>query len=256
VSTLEELRESVASRRAELDDLRPLRWRAIEALRLYFDLDLTYTSNAIEGNTLTARETAELIEHGITVGGKQLRDHLEAEDHFAAVQWMREMAAASGPIGEKVVTELHRRIVLRSRPEIAGLYSEFARRIRGSAVIFPAAHKLPGLMEAFGAELEEGQATPDAAFDAHLRLVSIHPFSDGNGRTARLLMNLILIRGGWPPISVRPEDRDEYLAALEAAQLNEERVLYDTLMYRRLDATLADYVGLMREALVDGKDAR
>lgn len=254
--TLQDLRDRVVARRTELDELRPLRCFAIEGLRLYFDLDLTYSSNAIEGHTLTARETAELIEHGITVGGKRLRDHLEAEDHYAAVQWMRELAASASALGEGVVTELHRRIVVRSQPEIAEFYSEFGRRIRGSAVVFPNARKIPQLMEAFGSELEQADLTADAAFDAHLRLVPIHPFSDGNGRTARLLMNLLLIRGGWPPVAIRPEDRDVYLDALEEAQLSGDSQAYLTLMFQRLDFTLADYVGLMRDALVDGKDAR
>lgn len=246
---LQTLREGVAARRAELDRLRPLKPGALEALRFYYDVELTYTSNAIEGNTLTARETAELIEHGLTVGGKRLRDHLEAEDHYAAVQWMRELAAAATPVGELTVTELHRRVVLRSRPEIAGVYSSFARRIQGSAVVFPNPLKVPSLMDAFGQRLALAEATPDEAFRAHLELVSIHPFADGNGRTARLLMNLLLLRGGWPPISIRPEDRNVYLDGLEKTQLTGDHTPYLTLMFERLDATLTDYIGVLEEAL-------
>jgi Fic family protein len=100
------LRASVTERRRELDRLRPLKPGAIEALRAYFDIELTWTSNAIEGNTLTARDTAELIAHGLTVGGERLRDHLEAEDLYAAVQWMRELADADTPVGELKVTQL------------------------------------------------------------------------------------------------------------------------------------------------------
>ena len=194
-----DLVQSVAEKKARLDALRPLRVGALEQLRHAYDVELTYTSNAIEGNRLTLRETAEVIEHGVTVGGKRLRDHLEAEDHYAAVQWMRALAVRGEPLGETVVTELHRRIVARSQPEIAGFYSPHPRRIAGSPVIFPNPLKVPALMQAFGAELASASGTAQAAFDAHFRLTAIHPFRDGNGRTARLLMNLILFRAGTRP---------------------------------------------------------
>jgi Fic family protein len=184
---MDPLRLSIAERKAELDRLRPLTGDALRHLQKHHDVELTYTSNAIEGNTLTYRETAEVIEHGITVGGKPIRDHLEAVDHYEAIIWMRDVAGGVEPIGERVVCELHRRIVARSQPSIAGIYSPHARRIAGSAIVFPNPMKAPSLMEAFGRRLEVVEATPDAAFDAHYDLTAIHPFSDGNGRTARLL---------------------------------------------------------------------
>jgi Fic family protein len=110
---------SVEQKKARLDRVRPLPGAALAQLQKHYDVELTYTSNAIEGNTLTLRETAEVIEHGITVGGKSLRDHLEAVDHYEAVQWMRELAALTAPVGERTVCELHRRIVARSQPAIA-----------------------------------------------------------------------------------------------------------------------------------------
>src|ERR1700682_4356974 len=105
---------AIEQKKAQLDRLRPLSAGALAQLQKYYDIELTYTSNAIEGNTLTHRETAEVIEHGVTVGGKSLRDHLEAVDHYAALQWMRQLAVQSTPIDEHVVGELHRRIVARS----------------------------------------------------------------------------------------------------------------------------------------------
>jgi len=113
----------ILDKKRQLDALRPLSSAALAQLQKHYDVELTYTSNAIEGNTLTYRETAEVIEHGITVGGKPLRDHLEAVDHYAAVQWMREIASGTEPIGEAVVCQLHSRIVVRSQPQIAGIYS-------------------------------------------------------------------------------------------------------------------------------------
>jgi Fic family protein len=246
---MDTLLTALHAKKAQLDRLRPLTADALAHLQKYYDVELTYTSNAIEGNTLTHRETAEVIEHGITVGGKPLRDHLEAVDHYEAVQWMRELAARSEPVGENTVCELHRRIVLRSQPEMAGVYSRYPRRIAGSSVTFPNPVKIPALMEEFGGWLEQAPPTPAAAFEAHFRLTAIHPFGDGNGRTARLLMNLLLIRGGYPPVAVRPEDRKTYLDTLERASLTGDLKPYQTLMHERLDSTLGEYLSALQEAL-------
>ena len=245
----ETLIDSIEQKKAQLDRLRPLAAAALAQLQKYYDVELTYTSNAIEGNTLTLRETAEVIEHGITVGGKSLRDHLEAVDHYDAVQWMRELAAQTTPVGENTVCELHRRIVARSQPEIAGIYSQFPRRIAGSPVVFPNPAKIPQLMQEFGAWLKNASSNPASVFDAHFRLTAIHPFGDGNGRTARLLMNLLLIRGGYPPIAVRPEDRKTYLDALERGSLAEDLRPFQIFMHERLDATMGEYLSALQEAL-------
>lgn len=149
--------------------MRPVSREALLALQKSYDIDLTYTSNAIEGNTLTLRETAELIEHGLAVGGKPLRDHLEAVDHYNAVLWMRELAAKATPIDESTVRELHRRIVARSQPEIGGVYSTPPRRIAGSPVVLPNAAKIPQLMKGFGESLGKLEPVPASSFDAHFR---------------------------------------------------------------------------------------
>lgn len=251
---MEDLLGQIATKKAELDKLRPLSTAVLEQLQKHYDVELTYTSNAIEGNTLTLRETAEVIEHGITVGGKSLRDHLEAVDHYEAVQWMRGLAANLAPIDEGTVRELHRRIVARSQPAIAGVYSVLPRRIAGSPVVFPNPAKIPELMEDFGAWLIGAPPTPAAAFGGHFRLTAIHPFSDGNGRTARLMMNLMLLRAGYPPVAVRPEDRKAYLDALERGSLAEDLTPFQAFMHGRLDATLSAYLAVVREALPAPRD--
>jgi Fic family protein len=174
---------AIEQKKAQLDRLRPLSGAALAQLQKHYDVELTYTSNAIEGNTLTLRETAELIEHGITVDGKPLRDHLEAVDHYDAVQWVHALAAASTPLDEVTISELHRRIVLRSQPEIAGIYSRLPRRIAGSPVVFPNPAKIPQLMAELDTWLKAAPFDPPAAFEGHFRLTAIHPFADGNGRT-------------------------------------------------------------------------
>ena len=192
---------SIEGKKAQLDRLRPLSAAALRQLQKHYDVELTYTSNAIEGNTLTLRETAEVIEHGITVGGKQLSEHLEAVDHYEALLWLREVAATTTPLGENTVTELHRRVVARSRPDIAGIFSRLPRRIAGSPVVLPNPAKIPELMEDFGAWLNAAPLTPSSAFAAHFRLTAIHPFGDGNGRTARLLMKSSCSSGAAIPLS-------------------------------------------------------
>jgi Fic family protein len=239
---MDALLAAINEKKRRLDALRPLSADALAHLQKYYDVELTWSSNAIEGNTLTHRETAEVIERGVTIGGKPLRDHLEAQDHHVALLWMREIAGGDIALGETLVTELHRRLIARSQPNIAGQYSTHARRIAGSAVIFPNPLKIPDLMRDFGAWLAAANATPENAFIAHFRLTAIHPFSDGNGRTARLLMNLLLLRGGYPPIAVRPVDRMAYLDALEQASLKDDLGPFQSFMHARLDATLDEYL--------------
>jgi Fic family protein len=252
---MDELLAAVAAKKQRLDALRPVSHAALLALQKSYDVDLTYTSNAIEGNTLTLRETAELIEHGITVGGKPLRDHLEAVDHYNAVLWMRELASKPTPLDESTLRELHRRIVARSQPEMGGVHSTLPRRIAGSRAIFPNPAKIPRLMRDYVEWLGEVGPVPASSFDAHFRLVAIHPFADGNGRTARLLMNLLLLRGGYPPVTVRPEDRKTYLDTLEHASIGADLGPFQAFMHERLDATLGEYLSTLQEALPRNPDA-
>ncbi|HKD08098.1 MAG TPA: Fic family protein [Bryobacteraceae bacterium] len=241
---------SIAAKKKRLDELRPLSEKALAALEHYYDVELTYTSNAIEGNTLSAIETTLVIEKGITVGGKPLKDHLEALDHYDAIRYVRELARHETPITEGDVRNLHRFVMQRSEPEIAGRYADRPRYVRTEAgrYAFPQPAEIPSLMGDFTAWLTQAPNTPQTAFAAHRRLVDIHPFNDGNGRTARLLMNLVLFRGGYPPVAVRPEDRLEYIRSLQQEQAGQGDESFNALLYRRLDATLEEYLSALQEA--------
>ena len=246
---MDELLTSIAARKKRLDELRPLSSKALANLEHYYDIELTYTSNAIEGNTLSPVETTLVIEQGITVGGKPLKDHLEALDHYDAIRYVRELARQETPVTESDVRSLHKLVMQRSAPNIAGQYADLPRYVRTEIgrYSFPSPAEVPALMGDFAAWIATAPNTPDMAFTAHRRLVDIHPFNDGNGRTARLLMNLVLIRGGYPPVAVRPEDRIEYIRTLQQEQAGQGAESFNALLYRRLDATLEEYVSALQE---------
>jgi Fic family protein len=246
---MDELLTSIAAKKKRLDESRPLSPKALVNLEHYYDIELTYTSNAIEGNTLSPVETTLVIEQGITVSGKPLKDHLEALDHYDAIRYVREIARHETPLTESDVRNLHRLVMRRSAPEIAGQYADLPRYVRTETgrYSFPSPAEIPALMGDFAGWLATASNTPDAAFTAHRGLVDIHPFNDGNGRTARLLMNLVLIRGGYPPVAVRPEDRLEYIRSLQQEQAGRGAARFNTLLYTRLDATLGEYLSALQE---------
>jgi len=247
---MDELRTSIAEKKKRLDELRPLSSAALVNLEHYYDIELTYTSNALEGNTLSPVETTLVIEQGITIGGKPLKDHLEALDHYDAIRYVRELARQAMPVTESDMRNLHKLVMQRSAPEIAGQYANLPRYVRTEKGrhTFPSPAQVPAMMGDLADWLRTAPHSPDTAFTAHRRLVDIHPFNDGNGRTARLLMNLILIRGGYPPVTVRPEDRLEYIRSLQEAQAGQGLERFSSLLYRRLDATLQEYLNALQEA--------
>jgi Fic family protein len=208
--------------KAVIDSRRPLTKEEVRELDSYFRIGLTYTSNALEGNTLTLSETKVIIEDGITVGGKPLKDCYEATGHAKAYDFMLKTARAENLVfSEETVLTLHRLFYSGLDPENAGKYRTYRAFITGTEYLPPEASEVPALMEEFISELnDKGKKLHPvtlAAF-AHRRLADIHPFTDGNGRAARLLMNLILVNKGYPVVSIPPILRVEYISALQTAQ--------------------------------------
>jgi fido (protein-threonine AMPylation protein) len=209
----------LAAKRDHLDAFRPLSrsitTRLAESLRLL----LTYHSNAIEGNTLSLRETQIVIEEGITIGGHPLREHLEATNHAQAYEYLTTLATEPGPITRDTILDLHR-LIMTGIDDSAGRFRTGAVYIRGARMTPPMASQVERLIARW-LEWVDGPGTDYPpivrASVAHHDFEAIHPFFDGNGRTGRLLLNLMLMRDGWPPALLLRSWRVRYLSALDSA---------------------------------------
>lgn len=207
----------IEQEKARLNEMRPLTPGEVRRLQEEFMVEFTYNSNAIEGNTLTLKETAMVLE-GMTIDQKPLKDHLEAVGHRDAFLYIQDIAKQDVPLSEFVIKNIHS-LVLMNQPEDKGVYRRIPVRIMG-AYTEPVQ---PYLIEPKITELlkvnEERKVTMNnieriARF--HLEFEGIHPFIDGNGRTGRLIMNLDLIRNGYPAINVKFADRKKYYDAFDA----------------------------------------
>lgn len=235
----------LTSKKQRLDIFRPLPPELVKNLNEWFKVELTYTSNAIEGNTLTRAETALVVEKGLTVQGKSLTEHLEATNHAEALDYVKTLVGKKRQdITEDDIMNIHRLILNKIEAGSAGRYRTQHARLTESDVVLPNPVKVPDLMEEFVKWLISDH--PDhivrIAADAHYKLVSIHPFSDGNGRTSRLLMNLLLMQEGYPPAIIRKEDRLAYINSLEKAQKENGLDDFYNLVYEAVDRSLDIYL--------------
>lgn len=202
--------------REEINRHRPLKKEALKQLREYFRVGLTWASNALEGNSLTETETKVVLEDGITIGGKPLKDHYEAIGHAEAFDYLQTLVKRS-EITERDILKLHKLFYYRIDQAGAGHYRKQNVVVTGTDFVFPPPSQLKSLMAEFAAEipaLRSEKHPIEFAALVHLRLVTIHPFVDGNGRTARLLMNLALLQAGYPVTIIPPVLRSEYLSAV------------------------------------------
>ncbi len=246
VRMIQELLPKIAELKKQIDARGALSDALQKNLDAWYKVELTYTSNALEGNTLTRQETALLIEKGITPEGKTITESLEAENHAKAVDFVRIFTAKNkraSDITLPVLLDIHRLILQKIDDANAGRLRTVPVRVAGSTTIFPNSAKVPSLMDEMLAWLHT--APLDAtriAVEAHYRLVTIHPFVDGNGRVARLLLNVLLMQSGYPPIIVDNTLRKEYLTALEMAQTEGNKETYEAFMYRRIIDSLGQYL--------------
>ena len=209
--------ERIDSKLERLESMRPLPLAVLRRLNEEMKLMHTYHSNAIEGNTLTLQETKIVLEDGVTIGGKSLREHIEAGNTAKAFDLVAELAKGDAPINHVSVQKLHE-VVTGGLVEDAGQYRTRNVRITGAVKSPPDWSKVVRLIDKMIEELGSNKTHPiETASFLHHRFVEIHPFTDGNGRVARLLTNLYLMSRRYPPVTLRKEDRKKYYSALRSA---------------------------------------
>lgn len=210
--------DEVDNLKRKLDSKRPIPKKTLQSLKETINLEWIYNSNGIEGNTLTLRETQVVLE-GITVGGKSIKEHLEAINHEQAILFLDDLVKEENPITEWNIKSIHELILKGIDNENAGRYRRENVTIKGAVHIPPDYLKLPELMEKLIVNYQTWDKYHPIIRAAllHGELVKIHPFIDGNGRTSRLLMNLDLMHSGYLPVIVKKEARLKYYEALDKA---------------------------------------
>lgn len=241
----------LAEKKQKLDKLRPIKKDVLEELENWLKIELTYSSNAIEGNTLTRAETAEVLEKGVSavIPGKPLKDQLEALNHAKAVDYIKELAKKRKShqfITEEDIKSIHKIILEGINNEWAGKYRLVEVFIRISNAEFPLPREVPYLMKEFINWLEGQQDSSPVriAEDAHFKFVTIHPFRDGNGRVGRLLMNLILLIHGYPVAVIRNEDRIKYLKTFDYARQEENMQPFYDLIETAVERSIDVYINV------------
>lgn len=235
---------AIDRKKALLDAHRPLPAHTLESLRESIYLDWTYHSNGIEGNTLTLRETKVVLE-GITVGGKTVREHLEAINHRDAILFLEDLVSKSEPFSEWNIKSIHQLVLKGIDDENAGRYRMENVLISGASFRPPEHFMVPQAMEQLVADYngkwKELHPVERAAM-LHGEFVKIHPFIDGNGRTARLLMNFELMKDGYPPAVIKKESRPQYYDALDTAATTGNYEKFVALVARCEEASLDLYL--------------
>ena len=239
------LLELIAQKKAALDKCRPLTEGEVQRLYEDFMIEYTYNSNAIEGNTLTLRET-DMVLRGLTIDKKPLKDHMEAVGHKEAFWYICDLVKEKAELSEYVIKQIHT-LVLADKPHDRGIYRRVPVRIMGAQHTPPQPYLIgPKMMELvlnFNKNSEENIVDKLARF--HLEFEGIHPFIDGNGRTGRLLVNLELMKAGYPPIDIKFTDRMRYYDAFDAYHVRGDLSEMAKLFAEYLNARLDEYLKVL-----------
>jgi len=240
----ESLLDIIDRKMKELETRRPLTEGEVERLREQFVVEYTYNSNAIEGNTLTLRET-DLVLRGLTIGQKPLKDHMEAVGHKEAFEFVSELVKDKVPMSESIIKQIHY-LVLADKKDDRGVYRRVPVRIMGAQhepvqpyLIQP---KMEQLLIDF-AESTEHIVTKLARF--HIEFEGIHPFIDGNGRTGRLLVNMEFMKVGFPPINIKFTDRIAYYNAFDEYHIKHNLSAMEKLFAKYVNERLDMYLKML-----------
>jgi len=241
---MEKLFTEIDKLQQEINSRRPFDKRLLEQIREYYKIGLTYTSNALENNSLTETETKIILEDGITIGGKRLVEHYEAVGHAEAYNHLYTLASST-ELREEDVKKLHHLFYYRIDEKYAGAYRDIKVIITGSRYTFPEPQLVAHLMKEFiikTQEMRKRYHPVEYAARIHKDFVFIHPFIDGNGRVARLIMNLMLMQYHYTIAIIPPIMRGEYLGSLEKAHTNDKEFI--ELIARMVKETQKDYIRL------------
>jgi Fic family protein len=239
---------------ADIDKLKKQlnKFRHMDSYRIAQALELEYTfeSNRIEGNTLTLRETDLVINEGLTISGKSMREHLEAINHKEAIEYVKYLVEKNSKINEREVLSIHNLILRSIDPQNAGKYRNVQVMIKGSRHLPPQPFLVQKQMEDYFIWYEANKSKLHPvilAAEMHERLVTIHPFIDGNGRTSRLVMNLVLLKHGFVIANIKgdTQSRMAYYSALEKAQADNEKTDFIELVAATELSALERYVGVI-----------
>ncbi len=232
--------------KAELDRRRPLTSGELKRLQDEFLVEFTYNSNAIEGSTLTLQETALALE-GVTIDKKPLKDHLEAVGHRDAFLYVVSLVSDKVAISERVIRDIHS-LVLMDRPEDKGVYRRIPVKIMGAHHEPPQPYLVPVQMERLLADLSRGNRhIIESAAMFHLDFEGIHPFIDGNGRTGRLILNLMLMQAGYPPIDVKFADRGKYYSCFDIYYRDNDASPMVNMVGAYVKERLSQYLSLLQD---------
>lgn len=244
--TSESLLEIIIQKKKELDSRRPLTEGEVARLNEDFAIEYTYNSNAIEGNTLTLRET-NMVLRGLTIDQKPLKEHMEAVGHKEAFDFVRELVQENTPLSERVIQQIHF-IVLADKRDDRGVYRRVPVRIMGAHHELVQPYMIQPSMEQLLMRYSESSEhiVPKLA-RFHIEFEGIHPFIDGNGRTGRLLVNLELMKAGYPPIDVKFTDRKAYYDAFDAYYVNGNIAPMEKLFAGYVNARLDQYLNMLEK---------
>lgn len=220
-----------------------------------FEIEYTHNSTAIEGNTLTLIQTKAILEDGLSVGGKTLREIYEVTNHARTFSYVKECVAQGKPLDESIVKEIHARLM--ENIQIGGVYRNMEVRISGASHKPPPPSEMYWQVKEFFAALPEKKKMDaiDLAAWTHAEFVRIHPFSDGNGRTSRMIMNYQLMAGGFLPISIAKENRLEYYEALDAYAVSRNLQPFAEMVAALEEQRLDEYLGIVCGMDMEGTDA-
>jgi len=242
----ESLLEMIDRKKVELDIRRPLTEGEAQRLAEEFTVEYTYNSNAIEGNTLTLRET-DMVLRGLTIDQKPLKDHMEAVGHKEAFDYVRELVKKAEPISEHLIKQIHY-LILADKKDDRGVYRRVPVRIMGAAhepvQPYLIAQQMEQLLQRYTGSTEH-IITKLARF--HIEFESIHPFIDGNGRTGRLLVNLELMKEGYPPIDIKFTDRLAYYNAFDEYHVNHNLSAMEKLFADYINERLDIYLNILQD---------